>query len=82
MKIEYDWSSGPFPDYAIVKLLNDEFIHWPTPEWPLSEDGYYHNFFEHISNTYNITIRYSSESGIITLIIPDHINTLLELQYS
>lgn len=84
MKITYDWwSAGTWPDYAVVKLINKEFSNWPSPsEWPTSEDEFYHAFFEHIRATYNIAGDYSSESGILTLTIPDHIHTFLELQYS
>ncbi len=82
MKITYDWLFGPWPDYAVVELINEEFSNWASPEWPISEDEFYHAFFEHIRATYNIAGDYSSESGILTLTIPDHIHTFLELQYS
>lgn len=87
MKITYDWLFGPWPDYAVVELINEEFSNWPSLELEgvSSEDKYYkyyHAFFEHIRATYNIAGDYSSESGILTLTIPDHIHTLLELQYS
>ncbi len=68
-------------EHAIVRLIDKEFDAWLWP-YNYPKKRAYKEFAEYINTKYNVVIEFSDEYEILSINIPDHIHTFLELQYS